>query len=335
MRKVIFPILILIIFSTCSNRSNSVLKQTAFQGETQGTYYLVRYYDVKERDFQEEIEKLLSEFDQSLSLWVPNSIISKVNRNEDVVLDQYFIENYNLSQKIAQETNGAFDFTLGPLIEAWGFGFREKIKLTQTKIDSLKRFIGFDKVKLENLKLVKSDPRMEVNFNAIAQGYSVDILAAFLKDKGIDNFLIDIGGEIISQGNKPNDQAWIVGIQIPTEEADGAIEAKVRVTLTNKAFVTSGSYRSYYEEDGKRYSHMIDPSTGSPVVHNLLSVTVLANTCAEADGYATAFMVMGVEKAYEFLKGRSDLEAFFIYEENGEIQSKYTEGLGDLIISHN
>lgn len=332
MRKVIFLILYLIILTACSNRSNSILKQTAFQGETQGTYYLVRYYDQKERDFQDEIEKLLSEFDQSLSLWVNNSIISKVNRNEEIELDQYFIDNYHLSLKIAQETNGAFDFTLGPLIEAWGFGFREKIKLSQKKIDSLKGFIGFEKVKLEDSKLIKNDPRMEVNFNAIAQGYSVDLLAAFLNGKGIDNFLIDIGGEIISQGNKPNKIAWIVGIQIPTEEADGAIEAKVRVELTNKAFVTSGSYRNYYEEDGKRYSHMIDPSTGYPVVHNLLSVTVLAKTCAEADGYATAFMVMGIEKAYEFLKERDDLEAFFIYEEKGEIKSTYTEGLGDLII---
>lgn len=331
MRKVIFPILMMIIVTACSNSSNSNLDQTAFQGETQGTYYLVRYYDQDGRDLQDDIESLLKDFDQSLSLWVNNSVISKLNRNEEVELDKYFIENYKLSMRIAKETRGAFDFTMGPLIEAWGFGFREKIKLTQEKVDSIKGFIGFEKVSLENSKIIKEDPRIELNFNAIAQGYSVDLIGKFLNEKGIKNFLIDVGGEIISQGSKPNNVAWLVGIQKPTEEADGAIEAQVRVELTNKAFVTSGSYRKFYEEDGKRYSHIIDPVSGYPITHSLISVTVLANTCAEADGYATAFMVMGIEKAFKFVQARNDLEVFFIYEENGAMNYSYTDGLKSLI----
>lgn len=330
MKRILISVLLMIFMASCVNQTKS-LQYVTFQGEAQGTYYIVKYYDQEGRDFSDDIDILLKEFDQSLSLWVPNSVISKVNRNEKVALDQYFIDNYHLSMRIAKETNGAFDFTLGPLIEAWGFGFREKIKLNQSMIDSLKLIVGYQKVSLEGNTFIKNDERIELNFNAIAQGYSVDLISDFLIGKGIDNFLIDVGGEIISKGSKPDDIAWLVGIQKPTEDAEGAIEAQVKVELTNKAFVTSGSYRKFYEEDGKRYSHMIDPSTGYPVTHNLLSVTVLANTCAEADGYATAFMIMGIEKSLAFINHRNDLEAFFIYEENGEINYSYTDGLQSLI----
>lgn len=331
MKKTLSFIILLFVALSCS-QSTKQLKEVSFQGAAQGTYYMVKYYDVEGRNLQVEVDSILNVFDQSLSLWVPNSIISKVNRNEDTELDTYFIDNYNLAQKVANETNGAFDCTLGPLIEAWGFGFRQKMKLTQEKVDSIKAFTGHDKVYLEDQYLIKADERMEINFNAIAQGYSVDLLGAFLSSAGIDNFIIDVGGEVLTKGLKPEQKKWVVGIQKPTEESDGEIEAQVTVELTDMAFVTSGSYRKYYEENGKRFSHMIDPKTGYPVTHSLLSVTVLAKTCAEADAYATAFMVMGFEKAIAFVNGRPDLEAFFIYaNENGEMQSFSTDGLGNLI----
>ena len=330
MRKYLSILILLFAITACNN--NQQLKEVSFQGAAQGTYYMVKYYDVEGRNLQVEVDSILNAFDQSLSLWVPNSIISKVNRNEDTKLDTYFIDNYNLSQKVANETNGAFDCTLGPLIEAWGFGFRQKMKLTQEKVDSIKAFTGHDKVHLENQYLIKADGRMEINFNAIAQGYSVDLLGAFLSSKGINDFIIDVGGEVLTKGLKPEQKKWVVGIQKPTKESDGEIEAQVTVELTEMAFVTSGSYRKYYEENGKRFSHMIDPKTGYPVTHSLLSVTVLSKTCAEADAYATAFMVMGFEKAIAFVNGRPDLEAFFIYaNENGEMQSFSTEGLENLI----
>ena len=329
-RNIFFFISLLLIVSACQTKQPK-LTEVAFQGAAQGTYYMVKYYDVEARDLQSEVDSILKAFDQSLSLWVPNSVISKVNRKEEVILDEHFVRNLEISNEIAQKTNGAFDYTLGPLIEAWGFGFKEKIPLTQDKVDSMKAFVGYSKVDIVQNKIQFDDPRMEVNFNAVAQGYSVDLIGAYLSSKGIDSYLVDIGGEILTSGYKPGGVEWVVGIQKPTDDAEGAIEAQVRVNLTNKAFVTSGSYRKYYEVDGKRYSHIIDAQTGYPVTHQLLSVTVLAKSCAEADAYATAFMVMGMEKAKKMLKDRQDLEAFFIYDENGEFKYEYTEGLGSLI----
>ena len=331
MRINIFFFLCLLLFVSACQTKQPKLTEVAFQGAAQGTNYMVKYYDADARDLQSEVDSILKAFDQSLSLWVPNSVISKVNRKEEVILDEHFVRNLEISNEIAQKTNGAFDYTLGPLIEAWGFGFKEKIPLTQDKVDSMKAFVGYSKVDIVQNKIQFDDPRMEVNFNAVAQGYSVDLIGAYLSSKGIDSYLVDIGGEILTSGYKPGGIEWVVGIQKPTDDAEGAIEAQVRVNLTNKAFVTSGSYRKYYEVDGKRYSHIIDAQTGYPVTHQLLSVTVLAKTCAEADAYATAFMVMGMEKAKKMLKDRQDLEAFFIYDENGEFKYEYTEGLGSLI----
>ncbi len=334
MKKWIFAFIIFGFISSACNQKQEI-KKIQFQGEAQGTYYIVTYYDQQERNLQAKVDSILKDFDLSLSLWVPNSTLSRINRNEATFLDSYFIDNFNLSQKIAKETNGALDCTLGPLIEAWGFGFKQKIKLTQQKVDSLKNIIGLDKVKIKNNKLVKTDERIQLNFNAIAQGYSVDLVGKLLRSYGIENFIIDIGGEILANGIKPDKQNWIVGIQKPTETSDGAIEAQERIPLNNKAFVTSGSYRKYYEENGKRYSHMIDPVTGYPVTHSLLSVSVLANTCAEADGYSTAFMIMGLEKAKEFLKNRNDLEAYFIFaDETGKLKTYSTEGINKLLLDH-
>lgn len=318
---------------------NSFKKQidpiyVGFQGEAQGTYYTIQYFDNHGRNLQKEIDSILSAFDQSLSAWVPNSILSRVNRNEtDVILDTYFIENFNLSYRISSETDGAFDCTIGPLIEAWGFGLREKIVLNQQKIDSIKEFIGYEKVYIENMQLIKSDPRIELSFNAIAQGYSVDLLGQYLESVGIEIYLIDIGGEILGKGIKPNGDVWKVGIQKPTEDELGEIEAQIKIALTNKALVTSGSYRKYYEMDGVRYSHMIDPSTGYPVTHSMLSATVMADNCAEADAYATAFMIMGVDRTTAFVNQSDHLEVFLIYtDESGTIQTFSTEGLRKMII---
>lgn len=333
MKKIAMLILSLSIFAFSCQMLTNAPEKISFQGEAQGTYYMVTYFDEQNRNLQKEIDSILVDFDQSLSLWVPNSILSRVNRNEEnVVLDRYFIDNFNLSEKVSEESDGAFDCTMGPLIEAWGFGFRERVDLDQRMIDSIREFVGFEKAKIENNILVKSDPRMELSFNAVAQGYSVDVVGRFLKNLGIHNFIIDIGGEVLASGNKPNSELWQVGIQRPTENQDGEIEAEVIVSLKDKALVTSGSYRKYYEKNGKRYSHMIDPSTGYPVTHSLLSVSVLADKCADADAYATAFMIMGLEKSKAFLERRNDLAAYFIYDdENGQMKTYSTKGFESLI----
>lgn len=316
-----------------SCQSKKELTKVSFQGQAQGTYYMLTYFDHQKRNIQPEIDSILKVFDLSLSSWVPNSILSRVNRNElGVELDQNFIDNFNLSERVAKETDGAFDCTIGPLIEAWGFGFREGVKLDQEMVDSIRAFVGFDKVKIENGLLVKADPRMELSFNAVAQGYSVDLLGEFLLALGIENFIIDIGGEVLARGQKPDGEMWHVGIQKPTENEYGQIEADIVIDLKDKALVTSGSYRKYYEKNGVRYSHMIDPATGYPVTHSLLSVTVMANNCDEADAYATAFMIMGLEKAKEFIEQRDDLEAYFISAAAGnKLETFSTEGLKKLV----
>lgn len=321
----------LVIFVSCQSKKE--LTKISFQGQAQGTYYMLTYFDNQNRNFQAEIDSILKEFDLSLSSWVPSSILSRVNRNESgVQLDQYFIDNFNLSERVAVETSGAFDCTIGPLIEAWGFGFREGIELDRKMVDSIQEFVGFEKVKIENGMLLKADPRMELSFNAVAQGYAVDLLGEFLIELGVQNFIIDIGGEILARGQKPDGEPWHVGIQKPTKDEYGEIEADIVIDLKNKGLVTSGSYRKYYERNDIRYSHMIDPATGYPVTHSLLSATVLANNCAEADAYATAFMIMGLEKAKAFVNKREDLEAYFISAGQGnKLETFSTKGLESLI----
>lgn len=331
MKKYLSLIVLLFLIAACSS-SQKKMEKISFQGQAQGTYYMLTYFDNQNRNLQTEIDSILKDFDQSLSSWVPNSILSRVNRNEkDVILDQNFIDNFNLSVRISQETDGAFDCTVGPLIEAWGFGFREGIELNQKMIDSIQEFVGYQKARIDKGILLKDDPRMELSFNAVAQGYSVDLLGQYLKAKGISNFIIDIGGEVLASGNKPNSESWNVGIQKPTEDEYGKIEAEIVISLNDKALVTSGSYRKYYEKDGVRYSHMIDPSTGYPVTHSLLSVTVLADNCADADAYATALMIMGLEKAKAFVNKRNDLEAYFVFDEGAEMSNYITEGLKELV----
>ncbi|MDA3943755.1 MAG: FAD:protein FMN transferase [Bacteroidetes bacterium] len=303
-------------------------EKVSFAGETQGTYYAISYYHSDKKNYQPQIDSLLKAFDQSVSLWVPNSLISRINSGDSTALpDDVFKYNFLLSKRIALDTDGYFDFTVSPLVEAWGFSFKEKIPLNQFQIDSLRSLVDFRNVKLENGRIVKTDPRIRFDFNAIAQGYSVDLIARFFDSRNIDQYIIDIGGEVFAKGRKPNGDNWRVGIERPEMNKNETRSVQQVVILEDKGLATSGSYRKYYEENGKRYSHAIDPKTGSPVVHNLLSVTVLANTAAEADAYATAFLVMGLEKSVELLKQMENLEAYFIsWNSNGSFETTATQG---------
>lgn len=295
----------------CSN--NPKPQKISFAGETQGTYYAVTYYDTEDKGLQPKIDSLLKAFDQSVSLWVSNSLISRINEGDSTAIpDEVFKFNFLLSKEISQKTNGYFDCTISPLVEAWGFSFKEKIKLDKVRIDSLRTLVDFRNVKLVDGKVVKTDPRIRFDFNAIAQGYTSDLVADFLNSLNINQYIIDIGGEVFARGTKPDGSKWRVGIERPKMNNTETRSVQQVVTLENKGLATSGSYRKYYEEDGKRYSHAIDPKTGHPVTHNLLSVTVLANTAAEADAYATAFLVMGLEKSLNLLEQMDDLEAYFI-----------------------
>jgi len=326
---IIFSSFLLLLAFSCSKP----LEPVKLSGEAQGTYYSIIYYDMQQRDLQDEIDSILNAFDQSVSLWVPGSIISRINRNEpNVIPDKNFIDNFNLSEEVAAKTKGAFDLTVGELVRAWGFGFDEKKHENSQIIDSILQFTGYKKVHLVDGKILKDDPRTTFDFNAIAQGYSVDLVGDFLDAKGIHNYLIDIGGEVEGKGGKPDGSFWKVGIEKPAENKDDPRDLKAVIELKNRSVATSGNYRKFYVENGVRYSHTIDPRTGYPVQHSLLSASVMADKAAVADAYATSFMVMGLKKSIEFVNHDKNLEAFFIYsDEEGKYQVYATEGFKSFI----
>jgi len=298
----------------------------------QGTYYAVTYFDHLDRNFQPQVDSILKAFDMSVSMWEPQSVISKINRGEDVECDSFFISTYLLSMSVAEESGGAFDYTIGPLVNAWGFGFEDRQKVDQAMVDSLLPLVDYHYVRLDGKHIMKEKEGIKFDFNAVAQGYSVDLLGQFLASKGIENYLVDIGGEVLGRGEKPGMGPWLVGIEKPSEDEMAERKLEATIELKNMAMATSGNYRKFYEEDGVRYSHTIDPETGFPVTHTLLSVSVLATDAGTADAWATAFMVMGLEKARNFLDDRDDLEAFFIYSgEDGSLNTYATEGMKKLL----
>lgn len=318
------PIILLTVLS-CKQKSKE-LKLVKYEGEAQGTYYAVTYYDTDARNFQGSTDSILSQFDRCASIYLDSSIISRVNNNDPhVELDSNFIKIFTLAQKVSEQTDGAFDCTVGPLVKAWGFSIKENKDLELPKIDTLMNYIGYKKVHIANRHLIKESPQIMIDFNAIAQGYSVDIIARFLESKGIENYLVDVGGEVLGKGKKIDGSPWIVGIEKPAADSEAERIVQTKVQLKNKALCTSGNYRKYRMINGKKYSHEIDPKTGFPVTHNLLSVSVMASDCGTADAFATAFMVMGLEKSKAFLAKHPELDAYFIYaDDKGELQTDYS-----------
>lgn len=314
---------IIVLLTSCNHQPKKIM----LQGEAQGSYYAITYYDEQERNFQHEIDSIFHAVDVSVNLWVDTSVISKVNRNEDVTLDSIFIDNFNIAQEAARLSDGYFDPTISPIVAAWGFSYKHGDSITPQLIDSLKQLVDYRKVRIENGMVVKENPAMTLDFNAIAQGYTSDLIASFLGSRGIKNYLVDTGGEIMARGNKPNGQPWIVGIEKPADNWDSEQVVHTRIALRDKGLVTSGSTRKYVERNGKRYSHCIDPNTGYPVEHQVLSVTVMANSSVWADALASICMVMGMEKSLPLIESMDDVEAYYIYvNENNELETFATEG---------
>ncbi len=309
------------------------MQKTVIQGLAQGSYYAISYYDSLNRNFQHEIDSIFDAVDRSVSLWNDSSTISKVNRNEDVKLDAIFIDNFNIAQQAAELSNGYFDPTISPLVAAWGFSYKNGDSITPQLTDSLKDLVDYRKIKIEDGKVVKENPLMSLDFNAIAQGYTSDLIASFLSSKGINNFLIDTGGEIMGRGGKPDGSDWIVGIEKPAANWDSERVVQERLFLRDKGLVTSGSTRKYVERNGKRYSHCIDPTTGYPVEHNVLSVTVIAENSVWADALASICMVMGLEKSLEIINAREGTEAYYIFvNDKGELETFATKEFQRLIL---
>ena len=318
MKKLLF-ILSAFLLVSCVNQP----KKIKYEGFTQGSYFSITYYDEEGRAFEDEIDSIFKEIDNAVSLWNDNSIIRKVNCNEDVVVNQVFKDNFEWARKASEFSDGAFDATIGPLVSAWGFHYKKELEMTPEMVDSIKQLVDYRKIEIIDDKVVKANPNMTLDFNAVAQGYTTDLIGNFLETKGVFNYLVDVGGEIYAKGTKPNGEQWTIGIEKPAENYDSERSVQIKINLKDKGIVTSGNYRKYIEKDGVRYSHSIDPKTGYPVEHNLLSATVIADNASWADCLATICMIVGKEKASKLLENQDGVEAYYIFVEDGVIKTEW------------
>ncbi len=322
----------LLFLASCN--TSGYLTYYKITGFTQGTSYHITYATKDSVNYQPAVDSLLHSFDLSLSTYIPNSLISRINRNEDVKVDEKFRRVYEVARDVNRVSGGAFDITVMPLVNAWGFGPGTKVDIDSSLIDSLLQFVGMDKIRIAGDRLVKSDPNVTIDDNALAQGYSVDLVTAFFDEHGVDNYMVEIGGELRARGLNPNDETWKIGIDRPDfgNMIPGA-ELQAVVKLKNKALATSGNYRKFYEENGVKYTHSIDPKTGYPSRKRILSATIVADDCITADAYATACMVMGIQGSREMLAKHPELEAYLIYnDEEGKYRVYDTDGFKPMIL---
>jgi FAD:protein FMN transferase len=334
-RNVIFSLILLIlILGVYWYRKNNKPVAVELRGETQGTTYSVKYNGKNAESYQKEVDSILVAFSNSLSTYIPDSEISKFNKNTIHKFESsFFYPVLKRAKEIYKETNGAFDPSVKPIVDAYGFGPKGDKDISGINIDSLLKLVNFDSIFFDSVSVCKLQPNMEIDFNAIAQGYSVDIIADFLESKNISNYMVEIGGEVKCKGKNEQDKIWTIGINNPEYEEKGGDFFQQIVQLKDIALATSGNYRKYYVKDGRKYSHTIDPKTGKMVQHNLLSTSVFAKDCMTADAYATAFMVMGMEKSIDFVESRNNLEVIFIYSDgSGKLKSYISEGLIKFII---
>jgi FAD:protein FMN transferase len=333
--QLFFAVVCAAIFATsCKNQR---ISPVTFTGYVQGTTYNIRYYGGSDSlAIFRQIDSVFRLMNQTASLYDSGSMINRVNNNEDIEVNALFGKLIGRSLEIAAETGGAFDPTVGPLVRGWGFYRKKGMDLPAGAVDSLRRLTGYQHVTMEGNRIVRKFPEIRLDFNAIAQGFTVDLVAELFEKHGVTNYLVEIGGEVRAAGTKFGDVPWIVGIERPSENDSAGQEVQLKISLNGMSAATSGNYRKYFIREGKKYSHTIDPATGYPVQHNLLSVTVIARDCMTADAYATACMVMGVERSLVFLKAHPGTEAYFIYHDpNGNLAFASTPGFDQyLAVSH-
>ena len=312
-----------------------VFKYSKIAGFGQGTSYHITYENSTGKDYTTTISSILDAFNKSLSIYDSTSLISRINKNEpNVVVDDWFVTVFKKSAEINSISDGAFDITVGPVVRAWGFSTAPVPRHDSLYIDSLLQFVGMKKVRLENRKVIKEIPGVQLDVNALAQGYAVDVVCDFLKSEGIKNFLVEIGGEVRGQGVNASGKYWRIGIDKPVDGNNMAgDEFQAIIEIKNKSVATSGNYRKFYIENGVKYSHTIDPKTGRPARNSLLSATVVTPDCMTADALATTFMVIGVEKSKELLKKLQGVEVLFVYSgNNGEFKVFCSEGMKSMVI---
>ncbi|NDW19690.1 FAD:protein FMN transferase [Dysgonomonas sp. 216] len=316
--------LLSVLLVSCGKRTDYFVDK----GEIFHTDYSIKYEYSK--PLTQEILSELERFDASLNPFRDGSVIYNINNNVTAVPDSLFLEVFNKSQEISVISDGLFDITCSPLINAWGFGFKNMDNVTEWTIDSLKQFTGFENIKYENGHILKNDPRMQVNTSAIAKGFSVDVIARLLDSKGIENYMCEIGGEIVAKGVNPRGECWRIGIDKPIDEKNPDTnhrELQTILAICNKAVATSGNYRNFYIKDGKKYAHTINPKTGYPSENSILSSTVIANDCMTADAFATVFMLTNLEEAKQIAYSQG-LDFLLMYATpEGQIETIASEGL--------
>lgn len=332
MKFIYFALFTILLLSACQGKKSEYLKISGF---AQGTTYHITYENSNNEDYSTDIESILKAFDQSLSTYDSTSIVSRVNNNDlNVEADDWFVDVFNKSAEVNSLSGGAFDITVGPVIRAWGFGNGPIARHDTAYIDSLLQYVGMDKVKLEGRKVIRESPGVKIDVNAIAQGYSVDVVCDFFKEKGIKNYLVEIGGEVRGKGTNAKGKFWHIGIDRPSDgNMTPGNELQAIIEINNKSLATSGNYRKFFVEDGVKYGHTIDPKTGFPARNTLLSATVVCDDCITADAWATSFMVVGVEKSKEMLSKLKGIEVYFVYsDQQGEYKIFFSEGMAKMIV---
>lgn len=331
MKFIGLALVVILFLNACQTKKS---EYTKFSGFAQGTTYNITYENSTNQDYSEAIDSLLKAFDKSCSMYDSTSIISRINNNDPTVeADDWFIEVFKKSAEVSALSGGALDITVGPVVHAWGFGNAPIAKHDKAYIDSLLQYVGMDKVRLEGRKVIKKFPGVSLDVNAVAQGYSVDVVSQFFEAKGIKNYLVEIGGEVRCKGTNAKNNFWRVGIDKPNDDniAPGG-ELQAIIELNNKSLTTAGNYRKFFVENGVKYGHTIDPKTGFPAKNTLLSATVVCDDAITADAWDTAFMVLGLEKSKELLKKLPGIEVYFIYSnEQGKYEIFFSEGLKKMI----
>lgn len=321
---------ITIIFFSCNVKTNNILVKNT--GSTQGTFYHIQYMSSNGKDYQSEIDSLLVEVDNSLSSWKNNSIISRVNQGFKVKVDKMFNDVFYAAKKVYEESEGEFDCSIAPLTNYWGFGIEDDIlSIDSSEVLDRLKLVDYSKIKIidDSLQLPKG---MQLDYNSIAQGYSVDLISNFLESNGVTNYLVEIGGEIRANGFNADNKVWLVAIEKPIEFSEEDKEYQIIFSLDNSSLATSGNYRKYKEIDGMKYSHTISAKTGYFAKNRMLSATVVHPSCMLADAYATAFMAMGIKKTKEFIINQSSLDVYCVYlDKEGNWKTFITDNLSKKI----
>lgn len=323
---------LLLSFASCQSNKEHSEQAFSFEGPTMGAKYKIVYIGKEIPDLQAKVDSFLTVFNRSINTYDSTSLVSRINRNQADLIDSFNFYLLSTAFTLSKMSNGAYDITVAPLVNAWGFGFNKKDSITDERIQELKSIVGFRNFMINKMRVIKLNPNMMLDYNSIAPGYAADLIAELLEKHGINRYLVDVGGELTAKGLNAQNELWTIGIEKPVESGQQVNDFQRILKLDNRALATSGNYRRVYYQDGKRYAHTIDPRTGYPVQHQLLSATILAPNAMLADALATLCMVVGVEDAKHFIQNLNNVDYYFIYEEDGKLKETWSESLADKLI---